>query len=55
VFNIHCICDKKCVEERYKKKNEVEELPEDAIAEIEDSNKKAEKLRVEVEQTFIAG
>jgi hypothetical protein len=30
-------------------------VPEDAIAEIEESNKKAEKLRVEVEQTFSAG
>lgn len=55
VFNVHCVCDKKCAEERYKKKNEVEDIPEDAIAEIEESNKKAEKLRNEIEQTFSAG
>jgi hypothetical protein len=54
-FSIHCVCDKKTAEERYKKKNDTEEVPEDVLAEIEESSKKAERLRVEVEQTFSAG
>jgi hypothetical protein len=51
-FSIHCACEKKTAEERYKKKNETEEIPEDAGAELEESSKKAEKQRAEVEQTF---
>lgn len=51
-FSIHCQADKKTVEERYKKQNETEEIGEDAAAELEDSNKKSEKNRAEVEATF---
>lgn len=47
-FAVHCTCDKKSVEERFKKANETEEIGEDAAAELEDSNKKAERNNNEV-------
>lgn len=42
-FHLHTQCDKKTAEERYKKKNETEEVGEDVIAELEESSKKADK------------
>lgn len=51
-FSIHCQVDKKTVEDRFKKMNETEEINEDAAAELEESNKKAEKNKADVESTF---
>jgi len=51
-FTIHCQCDKKIAEERYKKANEAEEVSEDAAAELEDSNKRAEKNNSEIQAMF---
>jgi len=48
-FLIHSQCDKKTVEDRYKKKNEVEEISQDVSDEIDASHKIAEKMRVEIE------
>lgn len=48
-FTIHCNADKKTIEERYKKANETEEISEDAQGELDDSNKRAEKQKAEVE------
>jgi len=51
-FYIHAQCDKKTAEERWKKKNEAEEVSEDGAAELEDSAKKTEKQKAEVEAAF---
>ena len=48
-FILNTICDKKTAEERFKKKNETEEINEEAAAEIEESAKRAERQRVEIE------
>jgi hypothetical protein len=48
-FVVSTTCDKKTAEERYKKKNETEEVGEDAVQELEESAKKADKQRVEIE------
>jgi hypothetical protein len=42
-FVVSTTCDRKTAEERYKKKNETEEVSEDAVQEIEESGKKADK------------
>jgi len=51
-FVINTTCDKKTAEERYKKKNETEEIPEDAAQEMDDSAKKADKQKIEIDQCF---
>ena len=48
-FCIHCTCDKKTAEERYKKENESEEVPEDVAGEIDDSGKRADKANSEIQ------
>lgn len=48
-FILNTTCDKKTAEERFKKKNETEEINEEAAAEIEESAKRAERQRVEIE------
>ena len=48
-FVINTTCDKRTAEERYKKKNETEEVGEDATQELEESAKKAERQRVEID------
>lgn len=53
-FSIHCDCSAKVVIDRHKKKNEIDgDLGEEAIAEIDESGKKAQATRAEVEQVFI--
>jgi dephospho-CoA kinase len=42
-FVVSTTCDRKTAEERYKKKNETEEVTEDASQDLEDSAKKADK------------
>lgn len=48
-FILNTTCDKKTAEERFKKKNETEEINEEAAAEIEESAKRAERQRIEIE------
>jgi hypothetical protein len=42
-FSIHCQCEKKTAEDRWKVASEATEISEDAVAELEESHKKAEK------------
>jgi hypothetical protein len=41
-FWVNCACETKCIEERYKKKNETEEIGEDVAAELAEQLKSAE-------------
>lgn len=49
-FAINCSASAKCIEDRYKKKNEVDEIPEEAAEEL----KAQEAAHAEVEQAFEA-
>jgi len=40
---IHCQADKKAIDERYKKKNETEEITEEQAATLEQEGKDAEQ------------
>lgn len=51
-FSIHCQCDTKVVSDRYKKKNEVDDVTEEAAAELEEQKTKAEGVRSEVQGLF---
>ncbi len=51
-FSIHCHCDTKVVQDRFKKKNEVDDVTEEAAAELEDQRTKAEGIRSEVDGLF---
>lgn len=42
-FLVICDCEKKVIEGRYKVKNEVEEVPQDAADDLESKTKAAEK------------
>jgi adenylate kinase family enzyme len=53
-FCIHVACDKKTTEDRWKKMNESEEIGEDAAAELDDENKKADKANNEVQAAYQA-
>lgn len=48
-FSVHCACDKKTAEERYKKENESEEVPEEVAGEIDDSGKRSERANAEIQ------
>lgn len=51
-FAVHCNCDRKHAEERFKKANETEEINEDQVAELEESNRKAEKNNSDIQNMF---
>lgn len=51
-FSIHCQCDTKVINDRYKKKNEVDDISEDVAAELDDQSKKADGVKAEVVQLF---
>lgn len=46
---INCQCDAKVIEERYKKKNEMDEIPEEVTGELADQAKAAEAMCKEIE------
>jgi len=51
---VHCQCEKKTIEERFKKATEAEEIGDDAKEELEASNKQAEKFNDEIKSAYAA-